>query len=347
LSLPIYLPLETDIEYTILYQQTSVNLKYDSILGKLFNLITMKELNSSLSFGENLFKIIQTGTATILYTPPPSAPQNISVISGSNQIVIGWSAPSTPVSSYKVYRVVDGVPILEQTVTGLNTTIATNLTNGQSYSFTVKAVNQGVESVVSDAVTVVYTGITTTGSSSGTGTGSGGNVPCIVKGQRILTPKGYVPIETLQNGDYVLTPENRSVPITIYSFTVEKTDEKSAPIRIPAGAFSRSYPPQEILLSPLHAIKKSANVWEIPYAAMKRHASITQEPFGESVTYYHIETPNFFKDLIIVEGSVIEPFGFNYVKQHGYEKVTIYVFSKRLNGYTRFSPSSIPRLGRS
>ncbi len=340
---PIYLPLETDIEYTILYHQTSVKLKYNSSVGKLFNLTTMKELNSSLTFGENLFKILQTGTATILYTPPPSAPQNITITSGTNQIVIGWSAPSTPVSSYKVYRVIGGASTLEKTVTGLNTSITTNLTNGQSYSFVVKSVNQGVESVVSDTVTVVYTGTSTTGS----GSGSGGNVPCIVKGQRILTPNGYVLIETLQNGDYVLTPDNRSVPVTIYSFTVEKTDEKSAPIRIPAGAFSKSYPPQEILLSPLHAIKKSANVWEIPYAAMKRHASITQEPLGESVTYYHIETPNFFKDLIIVEGSVIEPFGFNYVKQHGYEKVTIYTFSKRLNGYTRFSPSSIPRLGRS
>lgn len=253
LSLPIYLPMIQYIQYTIKYQTNTTQLQYLTSTGKLVNQSLLIDLNSTIQLGSHLFKVIQTGTATLQYIQP-----------------------------------------------------------GDSGS----------------------------GTGSGTGSGSGnGQIPCIVAGQRVRTPSGNVLIETLKDGDLILTPDNRSVPVRIYSSTIKQTTEMSAPIRIPAHTFAPSYPPNDIQLSPNHAIQKSKKVWELPIHAMKRYSAIRQAPIGHSVTYYHIETPNYLKDNLIVEGSVIESLGVNFMKRNGHTHTKMYTFSERLNGFTRFTPN--------
>jgi hypothetical protein len=253
LSLPIYLPMIHDIQYTIKYQTNTTQLHYLASTGKLVNQSLLIDLNSTIQIGSHSFKVIQTGTATLQYIQP-----------------------------------------------------------GESGS----------------------------GTGSGTGSGSGnGQIPCIVAGQRVRTPSGDVLIETLKDGDLILTPDNRSVPIRIYSSTIKQTTKMSAPIRIPAHTFAPSYPPNDIQLSANHAIQKSKKVWELPIHAMKRYSAIRQAPIGQSVTYYHIETPNYLKDNLIVEGSVIESLGANFMKRNGHTHTKMYTFSERLNGFTRFTPN--------
>jgi len=81
----------------------------------------------------------------------------------------------------------------------------------------------------------------------------------------ILTPSGYVPIESLQEGDLVLVPPfyNRTVEIRrMFSSTYVGTKE-NVPYRIPAHFFERNKPTEDILLSPHHLVFYCGK-WHLP-----------------------------------------------------------------------------------
>ena len=168
-----------------------------------------------------------------------------------------------------------------------------------------------------------------------------GTVPvhCIVKGQKILTPNGEVAVETLKDGDFILTPDNRIVPVRIYTHIVDKSNNITTPVEISAGAFGPNMPPRNLQVSPLHAVYKGNNLWEIPYSAMNRYKGVKQLPLRQKVIYYHIETPNYITDHLVVEGCVIESFGKNYVKQHGLQNIGMYSWTPHKNGFVRYKPS--------
>lgn len=165
-----------------------------------------------------------------------------------------------------------------------------------------------------------------------------GPVPCFVAGTQILTPNGYKPVETLSVGDYVTTADGRNVVAKIYQRKISYASDANAPYRIPAGTFGKQQP-NEITLSPLHAIQIKKGVWEIPQEAAKRYSEIKQVGLGKPITYFHIETPNYFRDNLVANGAIVESFGLN-AKKHIPANVTIYQFNERLGGYTRYSPSS-------
>jgi hypothetical protein len=52
---------------------------------------------------------------------------------------------------------------------------------------------------------------------------------------------------------------------------------------------------------------------------------------NKSVTYYHVECPNFFTDNLVVDGNVVESFGGNQIK--GLK--TLYTYNSTLEGFTR------------
>jgi hypothetical protein len=162
--------------------------------------------------------------------------------------------------------------------------------------------------------------------------GGGGGIPCIPKGQHILTPNGYARIETLKDGDLVQTASGTSVPVRVYSTTLEKTTKETAPIRIGSS----------LRLSPLHTFKVSARGWMFAgLAAVKGLYGAVQEPEGQSVTYYHIETPNYLQDDLVVEGTVVESFGKTFAKVNNVKLQDIYKRSnqgawfERMSSYTR------------
>lgn len=82
------------------------------------------------------------------YYTLPSAPQSISLVAGSSQASVSWTAPAddggTPITSYTLQRATNsgfttGV-VTTTGLTGLNTTV-TGLTNGTPYYFRIYAVN--------------------------------------------------------------------------------------------------------------------------------------------------------------------------------------------------------------
>jgi hypothetical protein len=159
------------------------------------------------------------------------------------------------------------------------------------------------------------------------------NVPCFPKGTRIATASGYVPVETLESGDLVLTSDSRQVPIRVYSRTLVAT-EQTAPYLIPKNSLGLNQPSTDLRLSPLHAFQLKKGLWQIPMYAAKSSDKIQQYDIGSTVTYYHVECPNFFTDNLLVDGCVVESYGSKQVSNIK----TLYKYNSSLKGFTRASP---------
>ena len=162
------------------------------------------------------------------------------------------------------------------------------------------------------------------------------NVPCFPSGTRILTTTGYKAVEDLDATDYIKTADGRSVKFNRYTTVVKRATTHSAPFMIPANTFGKNSPPHAINLSPLHAIQSKKGIWQIPKYAALSHSGIKQYGIGESVTYYHIELPNYFKDNIVAEGAIVESFGGKQTKGLG----NVYKYNTTLEGFTRISSAA-------
>ena len=165
-------------------------------------------------------------------------------------------------------------------------------------------------------------------------------IPCFPFGTRILTPTGYKTVETLEQGSLVTTAANKNVPVKVYNRTIEVATSNTAPYLIPKHSFGAS-PTADLRLSPLHAFQIRKGIWQIPKYAALQNKEVKQYGVGESVTYYHVECPNFFTDNLVVDGNVVESFGGNQIK--GLK--TLYKYNGNLKGFTRASqPSKSPTM---
>ena len=109
-------------------------------------------------------EIVVTSTA-------PAAPTNVTGTPGSGSVTVSWTAPTSnggaSISSYLVES--DGVQVCSSATTSCT---VSGLTNGTSYTFTVKAVNAvgtSVASAPSAAVTLQATSTSASGGSAGSG----------------------------------------------------------------------------------------------------------------------------------------------------------------------------------
>ena len=129
-------------------------------------------------------------------------------------------------------------------------------------------------------------------------------IPCIVSGQKILTPSGYKLIDNIYNGDMITTSQNKDVVALNYKKAFEFTTDITAPYIIPKDSIYPSYPPKDIFLSADHKIKTNHN-WVTPKELSKYNSEIRQINIGKPVTYYNIETPNYSTDHLVLEGTTI------------------------------------------
>ena len=154
--------------------------------------------------------------------------------------------------------------------------------------------------------------------------------PCFPAGVRIQTAEGSKQVEEMTEEDRVVTSDGRDVAIKIFSFSIPFATKDTAPYRLSAGCLGYGCPVQDICLSGRHAIQDGRGVWQIPSQLAKHNPGVQQYGIGESVTYYHIECPNFYTDHLVAEGSVVESFR----NRQGSRGVT-YVWDKALSGFTR------------
>jgi len=157
------------------------------------------------------------------------------------------------------------------------------------------------------------------------------NVPCFPAGTRILTASGYKAVETLAQGELVVTADGRQVPVKIYGKHLSETTTVTAPFRVPKGALGPSTPVQDLVLSPDHAFQIRKGLWMLPKRAALMSERIEQISIGNPVTYFHLECPQYLRDNLIVDGTVVESYG-------GKTK-NPYTYSESLKGYTRTGPS--------
>ena len=134
-------------------------------------------------------------------------------------------------------------------------------------------------------------------------------LPCFLSGTRILTPLGQRRVETLEDYDDVLTSDGRSVRVKIHKTCISKTDSDTAPFLIPRNAFSHNVPDEDLHISGLHAVQDSNAMWQFPMGlAIQNTCNVTQHLPGRSVTYYHLECPNYYTDNIVANNVVTESF---------------------------------------
>ena len=150
------------------------------------------------------------------------------------------------------------------------------------------------------------------------------NVPCFPAGTRILTASGYKTVETLTQGELVLTADGRQVPVKLYGKHLSVTTTATAPYKVPKGTFGLQ---NDLLLSPDHAFQIRKGLWMLPKRAALLSDRVEQVGVGSPVTYYHLECPSYLRDNLVVDGTVVESYG-------GKAK-SPYTYSESLKGYTR------------
>lgn len=162
-------------------------------------------------------------------------------------------------------------------------------------------------------------------------------IPCFAAGTLILTPNGEKPIEKLKTGSLIVSADGRTLPITLYSSHISKTTAKTAPYCIPAKTFG-STPTKDLIVSPKHAVQSKKNVWQIP----EFYNKAKQLPVGESISYYHIELPNYFTDNIIANGAIAESLANKQIDR----TKTLYSYNKQLGGFIRNNSNAVKSINK-
>jgi hypothetical protein len=261
-------------------------------------------------------------SASITGTPAtvPGIPTGITATPQDGALSIGFTAGSNGGSAILDYQYSLDTTTWVSVGISTNPFIVSGLPNGSSTTVYLRAVNE--------------IGNGSYGNVSGTPVSSSQEVVCIVSGQRVLTPSGYKLIDILQDGDLIVTATGKKVPIRMYKTIIGETTVRTAPMRV-------SGPNGDVLLSPLHAYKVNANGWMMPrYAVGAGYTNVKQERLGYTVTYYHIETPNYLQDDLVLEGMIVESYGMNFARQHNINPKTVYLKSRMGNWYERIKVST-------
>ncbi|MEL7116799.1 MAG: Hint domain-containing protein [Pseudomonadota bacterium] len=133
---------------------------------------------------------------------------------------------------------------------------------------------------------------------------------CFLAGTLIDTPDGPVPVETLKEGDLVLTVDGRATPVAWLGEQFMPTPfvapEVGNPIRIAADAIADSVPRRDLFVSPDHAVCVDDILFNA--SALVNGSTIRQVERmpGRGFTYYHVETAA--HELILAEGCPAETY---------------------------------------
>lgn len=132
---------------------------------------------------------------------------------------------------------------------------------------------------------------------------------CLMAGSLVATPTGPTPIESLSEGDLVLTHDGRSVPVLWIGRQSVSTLFADAlrvlPIRIKADALDEALPARDLLVSPCPAILLDGIL--VQAGALVNGTSIIRDAdVPQTFVYYHLETED--HSMILAEGVPVETF---------------------------------------
>ncbi|QTH43761.1 S-layer homology domain-containing protein [Cohnella sp. LGH] len=148
-----------------------------SATGTAYYFVEVTNTNDNAT-GTKIAKVQSSKATVVVEAGVPTAPTNVTAVAGDGRATISFTPSSndggSPIAKYIVTSQPDGI-----TAEGTGSPITiTGLTNGTSYTFTVKAINSAGSSAASDASSAVVprapSGGNGDGSGGGSGSGSGG-----------------------------------------------------------------------------------------------------------------------------------------------------------------------------
>jgi hypothetical protein len=134
-------------------------------------------------------------------------------------------------------------------------------------------------------------------------------VTCFMAGTRVLTPNGYVAVETLRAGDLVATCiDGEAKPVVwagrrLVDCSRHPNSESVCPVRIAADAFEDGVPERDLYLSPDHAVFVDGVL--IPVKYLINGGTIARVQRAE-VAYHHVELAK--HDVLLAEGLAVESY---------------------------------------
>ena len=124
---------------------------------------------------------------------------------------------------------------------------------------------------------------------------------CYLRGTRILTVSGEVPIEALTQDDLLVTrfgPLRRLKFLGRQSFNGAFLRQNGAPVRIAAGALGPDQPCRDMFVSPDHSMLIDDHL--VHAKLLINGISITQTATNETVDYFHLDLG--IHDCVIADG---------------------------------------------
>jgi hypothetical protein len=131
---------------------------------------------------------------------------------------------------------------------------------------------------------------------------------CFLRGTRIRTQNGDVPVETLTVGDLVQTLDGTLKPIKwIGRQIIERSSSRAwrdmAPVRVARSALGHLVPENDLYLSPTHALYIDGLL--VPVKTLINGRTITQASVdGDAIEYFHIQLAS--HDVVLAEGAPAE-----------------------------------------
>ena len=135
-------------------------------------------------------------------------------------------------------------------------------------------------------------------------------VPCFLRGTRILTSKGEIPVERISIGDHLVTKKGASLPVKWIGRRRFKKDAASnwpkgfMPVRVSQHALDGRSPHRDLYLSPNHCLFIDGIL--IPVDHLINGVSVTQAMPNDvlEIEYFHIELET--HEVILAEGAAVE-----------------------------------------
>ncbi|OYV35943.1 MAG: hypothetical protein B7Z81_08025 [Acidocella sp. 20-61-6] len=133
----------------------------------------------------------------------------------------------------------------------------------------------------------------------------GGDIPCFMRGTRLLTPNGYKPVEDFKPDDPIITLAGGRRRVCWVGWRTLDLGGKPAagPVRFAPGSLGEGVPARPVYLSPLHAVFLQGVL--VPACHLVNGATITEESQA-AVTYYHVELER--HDVLLADGMPAESY---------------------------------------
>jgi hypothetical protein len=141
-------------------------------------------------------------------------------------------------------------------------------------------------------------------------------ISCLLQGTKIFTENGYIPIENLKEGQFILNDNGKIEIIKIYK-SEYKVIDKFLPYKIPRHFFYKNHPFEDLFLTEHHAVKYGNEFVSPSFLNCKRSDNVK----SDVLTYYHIElkdmeekNKNSFKEIkrrknyLIANGIIVESY---------------------------------------